>query len=77
LLHPDSLDLELMDIQMPVMGRLEATQRIRDAERRTGAHSPIIAMTAHATAGDAGKYLSAGIDGCVSKPARPGFLRKD
>jgi two-component system sensor histidine kinase/response regulator len=75
LLQPDSFDLVLMDIQMPVMGGVEATQKIRDAERKTGGHIPIIAMTAHAMAGDAEKYLSAGMDGYVSKPVRPGFLR--
>jgi len=44
---------------MPVMGGVEATQKIRDAECQSGGHIPIIAMTAHAMAGDAEKYLSA------------------
>jgi PAS domain S-box-containing protein len=70
LLQTNFFDLVLMDIQMPVMGGVEATQRIREAERRTGGHIPIIAMTAHALTGDAGKYLSAGMDGYVSKPVR-------
>jgi two-component system sensor histidine kinase/response regulator len=70
-------DLVLMDIQMPVMGGVEATQKIRDAERESGGHIPIIAMTAHAMAGDAEKYLSAGMDGYVSKPVRAGFLRAE
>jgi two-component system, sensor histidine kinase and response regulator len=77
LLKPDSFDLVLMDIQMPVMGGVEATQRIRDAERQSGGHIPIIAMTAHAMAGDAEKYLSAGMDGYVSKPVRNSFLRAE
>ena len=77
LLQMNSFDLVLMDIQMPVMGGVEATQKIRDAERRTGGHIPIVAMTAHAMAGDAEKYLSAGMDGYVSKPVRPGFLRAE
>jgi len=74
LLQSSAFDLVLMDIQMPVMGGVEATQKIRDAELKTGVHIPIIAMTAHAMMGDAEKYLSAGMDGCVSKPVRVGFL---
>jgi two-component system, sensor histidine kinase and response regulator len=77
LLQPNSFDLVLMDIQMPVMGGVEATQKIREAERKTGVHIPIIAMTAHAMAGDAEKYLSAGIDGYVSKPVRSVLLRAE
>jgi PAS domain S-box-containing protein len=77
LFKTNSFDLVLMDIQMPVMGGVEATQKIRDAERRSGGHIPIIAMTAHAMAGDAEKYLSSGMDGYVSKPVRTGFLRAE
>jgi two-component system sensor histidine kinase/response regulator len=77
LLKPHSFDLVLMDIQMPVMGGVEATQEIRHAERTSGGHIPIIAMTAHAMAGDAEKYLSVGMDGYVSKPVRVGFLRAE
>jgi len=77
LLKPNSFDLVLMDIQMPVMGGVEATQKIRDAERQFGGHIPIIAMTAHAMTGDAEKYLSIGMDGYVSKPVRAGFLRAE
>ena len=73
----NSFDLVLMDIQMPVMGGVEATQKIRDMERKSGSHVPIIAMTAHAMAGDAEKYLSGGMDGYVSKPVRTGFLRAE
>ena len=72
-----TFDLILMDIQMPVMGGVEATQKIREAEQETSGHVPIIAMTAHAMAGDAEKYLSAGMDGYVSKPVRAGFLRAE
>jgi PAS domain S-box-containing protein len=77
LFRPSFFDLILMDIQMPVMGGIEATQKIRDIERQSGGHVPIIAMTAHAMAGDAEKYLSAGMDGYVSKPVRAGFLRAE
>ena len=77
LLKPHSFDLVLMDIQMPVMGGVEATQKIRDAEEQSSGHIPIIAMTAHAMAGDAEKYLSIGMDGYVSKPVRAGVLRAE
>jgi CheY-like chemotaxis protein len=77
LLKSNSFDLVLMDIQMPVMGGVEATQKIREAERQSGGHLPIIAVTANAMAGDAEKYLSAGMDGYVSKPVQASFLRAE
>ena len=61
-------DLVLMDVQMPVMGGLEATAAIRDAERASGMHLPIVALTAHAMHGDRERYLAAGMDGYVTKP---------
>ena len=61
-------DLILMDIQMPVMGGVQATQKIREIEKQAGGHIPIIAMTAHAMTGDAERYLASGMDGYVSKP---------
>ncbi|MGB9334462.1 MAG: PAS domain S-box protein [Candidatus Acidiferrales bacterium] len=66
----EDFDLVLMDIQMPVMGGLEATAAIRELERPSGRHTPIIAMTAHALAGDEERYLSAGMDAYIAKPIR-------
>ena len=64
-------DLVLMDVQMPGMDGLEATARIRGMERTTGAHIPIIAMTAYAMKGDQERCLAAGMDAFVSKPIQP------
>ncbi|MDX2169110.1 MAG: response regulator [Deltaproteobacteria bacterium] len=64
----ERFDLVLMDVQMPVMDGLQATARIRDAERERGEHVPIVALTAHAMCGDAARCLSAGMDAHVTKP---------
>ena len=63
-----SFDVILMDVHMPEMDGFEATRRIREAQRATGGHVPILAMTACAMAGDREKCLNAGMDGYIEKP---------
>ncbi len=69
-LEQGSFDLILMDVQMPHMDGIEATMLIREREKRTGGHIPIVAMTAHAMEGDRDKCLAAGMDGYIAKPIR-------
>jgi CheY-like chemotaxis protein len=57
-----------MDVQMPVMGGDEATLRIREGERQSGGHLPIIALTAHAMLEERERLLAAGFDAHVAKP---------
>src|SRR5580658_9926453 len=64
-------DLVLMDVQMPEMGGLEATQLIREREKSTGEHLPILAMTAHAMQGDRERCIAVGMDGYLAKPIDP------
>jgi PAS domain S-box-containing protein len=63
-----TFDLILMDVEMPEMNGLEATSLIREAEKKTGSHIPVVAMTAHAMKGDKERCLDAGMDGYVTKP---------
>ncbi len=64
----EPFDLVLMDVQMPEMDGFSATKEIRNAERATGNHVPIIALTANAMKGDQDMCLAAGMDGYLSKP---------
>jgi CheY-like chemotaxis protein len=70
ILNQDSFDLVLMDLQMPEMDGFEASAAIRKREQAGGGHLPIIALTAHAMAGDRERCLAAGMDGYASKPIR-------
>jgi CheY-like chemotaxis protein/HPt (histidine-containing phosphotransfer) domain-containing protein len=69
------IDLVLMDVQMPEMSGLEATEIIREQERVTGRHVPVIALTAGAIKGEEEKCLQAGMDGFLTKPINPVALR--
>ena len=66
-----SFDLVLMDVQMPEMDGFETTAAIRETEKGTGTHLPVIALTAHAMKGDREKCLAGGMDGYLAKPIRP------
>ncbi len=77
----DKYDAVLMDVQMPVMDGYAATKAIREWENSIGADNqpdyaslPIIAMTAHAMAGDLDKSLEAGMNAHVTKPINPDDL---
>jgi CheY-like chemotaxis protein len=74
MLDDQDFDLVLMDVQMPDMDGIEATRVIREKEKATRKHVPIIAMTAHAMKGDRERCLAAGMDGYIAKPIRPAEL---
>ncbi len=67
-LEKASYDLVFMDVQMPEVDGLAATRKIREHEKETAAHIPIIAMTAHAMKGDKERCLQAGMDDYLTKP---------
>jgi len=73
-LEMEWFDVLLTDMQMPVMDGFETARTIRERERQTGRHLPIIAMTALAMKGDRERCLEMGMDGYVSKPMQPSEL---
>ena len=74
MLENGSHHLILMDLQMPEMDGFQATTIIRQEEKITGKHIPIIAMTAYAMKGDRERCLEAGMDDYVSKPIQAELL---
>jgi PAS domain S-box-containing protein len=70
----DHYSVVLMDVQMPDMDGFEATRQIRLWEKGNGRHIPIIAMTAHAMAGDRDRCLASGMDDYITKPLEPRAL---
>ena len=67
----NNYDLVLMDIQMPKMDGIEATELIRKKEKEENARmTPIIALTAHAMKGDKERFLKAGMNSYISKPIK-------
>ncbi|AHD07863.1 response regulator [Phaeobacter gallaeciensis] len=69
-------DLIFMDISMPMMDGKEATQKIRALEHGSGTYVPIIALTAHAMAGDSDGILAAGLDHYLTKPLRKALIHE-
>lgn len=67
-MEQNTFDIVLMDIQMPVMSGIETLYELRNRERGSGTHLPVIAQTAFNMRGDKEHYLDAGFDGYVSKP---------
>lgn len=74
LLEQQSFDVVLMDALMPVLDGYEATIRIRERERGTGRHVPIIVLTANAMKSDSDRCLEAGMDGYLAKPVKTDSL---
>jgi PAS domain S-box-containing protein len=67
-MEKQSFDVVLMDVQMPGMDGLQAVTELRRREHRTGAHQPVIALTAHALVGDQQRCMLAGMDAYITKP---------
>jgi CheY-like chemotaxis protein/HPt (histidine-containing phosphotransfer) domain-containing protein len=70
----EAFDAILMDVHMPGLNGYEATAKIRQTEKASGRHVPIIAMTANAMKGDRERCLAAGMDDYIAKPLRSAEL---
>jgi len=68
--EPACCDMILMDVEMPVMDGLQATALVREREKASGRHIPIIALTAYAMKGDRERCLASGMGSYLSKPIR-------
>ena len=77
LLAEQTFDLVAMDVQMPIMDGLEATERIRTKEQGTSQHMPIMAITANAFAEDRRSCFDVGMDGYVVKPVTAQAIREE
>ena len=75
-LSAQEFDVVMMDLEMPEMDGINATQQIRIREGQSKQHIPIIAMTAHAMVGDRDRCMEAGMDDYLSKPVRIDEIRK-
>ena len=70
MLEAERFDLVLMDMQMPVMGGIEATEEQRRREGEAGGHVAIVGLTANAMKSDEEDCLAAGMDAYIPKPLR-------
>ncbi|MCP3957303.1 MAG: ammonium transporter [bacterium] len=75
-LEEQAFDLVLLDMNMPDMDGFEVTAAIREADRESGGHIPVIAMTANVLPGDRERCLEAGMDGYVAKPIEKAVLAR-
>jgi CheY-like chemotaxis protein len=69
-------DMIFMDISMPMMDGKQATAKIRELEVKNGKHIPVVALTAHAMAGDSESILAAGLDHYLTKPLRKALIHE-
>jgi len=76
-MNPDKYDAIFMDVQMPIMDGIEATQEILEFEEEEEiSHTPIIAVTANVLKGDRERFLGAGMDDYISKPINKEELKR-